>query len=139
MPAQRSEEELAVTFVDLLVPGSFDAARGMVHASCEYHVGGEILRGEGIVASFEASHERASRELDRIEYLPARAIASAEGTVIVHVFDRLELAGAIHTYSDRLAVSVDAEQPRPIVRIEHQPFPEERTALAAFLAQRRRG
>jgi len=105
----------------------------MLDPSCEYVFGGEVLRGDAFIAAFEKSDEDAHKKLDRIEYLPAR-VAAAEGTVVVvQVFDRLELAGRTHTYSDRLAVTIDTQRSGLVLRIEHRPFSEERAALALFL------
>jgi hypothetical protein len=126
-------EELALAFVDRLVPGRFEEARRMLDPSCEYAFGGELLRGDAIIAAFEKSDEDAHEKLDRIEYLPGRVASTTDAVVVVQVFDRLELSGRTHTYTDRLAVTIDTKRSRPVVRIEHRPFAAEREALAAFL------
>jgi hypothetical protein len=126
-------EQLAVRFVDQLVPGHFQDAGRMLDPSCVYVFGGETLYGEAILGAFQKSDEEAHRKFDGVEYLPGRVAETHGTTVVVQVFDRLVLAGRTHTYSDRLAVTIDRERSRPVLRIEHRPFPEERAALAAFL------
>lgn len=126
-------EQLALAFVDRLVPDHFDEARRMLHPSCEYSFGGDVLRGEEIVEAFEKSDEEAKKKFERIEYLPGR-VAAVEGTVVVvQVFDRVTIADRTHTYSDRLVITLDPRLDRPVLHIEHRPFPEERAKLAAFL------
>jgi hypothetical protein len=135
MTASSAEERLALAFVDRLVPGRFDEARKMLDPSCEYLFGVELLRGEQIVAAFEKSDEQAHTKFNGIEYLPGRVVDTRGAVVVVQVFDRVALGGRTHTYSDRLAVTVDPARSRPVVRIEHRPFPEERAALARFVAE----
>jgi hypothetical protein len=130
---EQNLELLAVRFVDQLVPGRFHDAAQMLDPACEYLFGGQTLRGEAIIAAFQKSDEEAHRKFDAVEYLPGRVAEAHGARVVVQVFDRLVLGGRTHTYSDRLAITLDAERSRPVVRIEHLPFAEERAALAAFL------
>lgn len=96
----------ALAFVDLLVPGSFERAKALLAPTCEYHYGGNTLRGDAIIAAFEESHAKAKAQLDSIVYLPGRADHVEDATVTVRVFDRLGVNDAFHTYSDRLVITV---------------------------------
>ncbi len=126
----------ALAFVDLLVPGSFERAKALLAPTCEYHYGGNTLRGDAIIAAFEESHAKAKAQLDSIVYLPGRADHVEDATVTVRVFDRLGVKDAFHTYSDRLVITVLPDEEGDgfsVVAIEHRPFAEERAKLQEFL------
>jgi hypothetical protein len=127
--AMSSTVQAAIEFVNLLVPGKFDLARARLSANCEYHYGGEVLRGDAIVRAFEESHESAIAKLDSVEYLPAALDSVVGDTVVVGTVDRIRSGDAVHTYRDRLAIDVTQGA---IVRIEHRPYEEERRRLRAF-------
>jgi hypothetical protein len=134
VPSQLSKEQIALIFVNRLVPGSFDEARQMVDPSCGYTFGDKTFLGAEVVLPFEESHAEAKRKFDIVEYLPAWIVETEGNVVLVGVSDRIELAQCSHTYSDRLAITVDPHRITPILRIEHCPIPEERAQLAVFIA-----
>ena len=126
----------ALAFVDLLVPGGFEKAKALLAPTCEYHYGGNTLRGDAIIAAFEQSHAKAKTQCDTIVYLPGQADHVEGTTVTVRVFDRLGVKDAFHTYSDRLVVTVLPDEEGDgfsVVAIEHRPFAEERAKLQEFL------
>lgn len=130
--------EHAVEFVNMLVPGRFELARSRLASNCEYHYSGKVLRGDAIIDAFEVSHEKAKKELDRIDYLPASVNAIEGDTIVVGVSDRIKLKGDEHVYSDRLAIDVLlTDSGWFITRIEHRPFAEERRKLHEFLETRK--
>lgn len=126
--------QLAVDFVNLLVPGNFPSARAKLAPNCEYHYSGKLLTGDAIIGAFEESHERAKTELECIEYLPATLQAVDRNTVIVGVKDRIRSEGLEHVYSDRLSVTIsESASDWTVTRLEHLPVEEERLKLRKFL------
>jgi hypothetical protein len=135
MKSDHATQQLAVAFVNLLVPGSFAAARARLAPNCEYHYSGQVLRGDAIIDAFEDSHKKAKAELESVEYLLASVHAVEGAMVVVGVSDRLRAGGKEHLYSDRLAVEVvHSDADWAIARIEHRPYEEERRKLREFLA-----
>lgn len=131
---QSFHAEKALSWVNLLVPGHFDEAAKMISPDCRYDYQGEILMGPAVIRAFIESHERASRELDSIEYLPAKALEAGPGGVLVAVADKISLNGRNHTYNDRLRVKMEKlGNGWMVTELQHLPIAEERARLKEFL------
>lgn len=123
-------KEIALEFVNCLVPDKFEFAKEMIPSNCLYKYGNKRLRGDSIIQSFVDNHENAKRKLDKIEYIDGRVDFLKGNFVIVIVQDKIEKAGDIHIYTDRLVIEVKEAL---IVGIEYLPFEEERKKIKEFL------
>jgi hypothetical protein len=123
----------ALEFVNLLTPGSFDAACEWLAENCEYSYGDQILRGKEIIQSFKGNHEAAAKKLDMIEYQNAE-IETVEGlSVSVLVTGRISVGSRIYDYKDRLIVTFESDiEIRSVVRIENLRVEGEREKLLSF-------
>jgi hypothetical protein len=125
----------AIEFVNNLVPGRFEQAKAKLSAHCEYHYSGKILKGPAIIQAFEDSHTSAAMQLDHIEYLPATFDANDGIAIVIKVKDRISANKREHTYTDRLAITLEyINENWAVSLIEHRPYSEERLKLKEFLA-----
>lgn len=131
---QKTLSDLAVEFVNMLVPGHFDDAEKWIDDHCTYAYQDKILRGTQVLGAFKESHDGAAKKLDSIEYLPGEIEEALPDGAIVGVADRISLNGKMHVYRDRLKVRfAQSNDLFKIIQIEHLPIQAERDQLNVFL------
>lgn len=120
--------------VDALDRADFEAAAALIAPDAIYEKDGETITGaSAIVASYRASHERATSTLDRIVYRSSCREIGA-GTFRVAFEDHIELDGRAHCFRCEQDMSVGPS--KLVERIVHRELDGERAALEVFLSKR---
>ena len=122
-------ETLAQAFAAALDQERWEVALPMLAEDCQYDTPRGPIRGrDAILASYRSSAEKATRELDSIQYW-SRLLPSPSGVKIEFV-DELHRAGRVHVYTSWQTLWFEGER---IVRILCEESLDERARLNAFL------
>lgn len=126
----RAPRHVALALACALDEDDWAAARSLLADDCEYHLGGQVVRGaDAIVASYRTNSEKARRRLDRVAYASELERADASRATVLFV-DRLEHAGLRHEFRCRQTFTLNAGG--RVARIDHAELQREREALEAF-------